>query len=55
VVSHRAPEGDRGRLSRFLEFLPPADLEDFLVHVLQYGANKVFPPEKKTTRKSTAP
>lgn len=52
IVAHRAAEGDRERLGRFLEFVSPKDLEEYLLHVLEYGASRVLP--KKTVRRTTA-
>jgi hypothetical protein len=49
IIAHRAPEGNRERLERFLDFVSPKDLEEYLLHVLDYGASRVLP--KKTARR----
>lgn len=52
LVDNRAPETARAHLTKFLDFIPPDQLEEFLVKCIEYGADKVL-PQKKTVRRTT--
>lgn len=41
----------KSRTKRFIDWVPPEDLEKFLVLAMEYGCEKTYPKQKKKKRR----
>ncbi|NIQ80591.1 MAG: hypothetical protein GTN93_21365 [Anaerolineae bacterium] len=46
LIEHRTTGEKQRHLKKFAEWLPPENMEDFLILCLEYGADKIMPRNK---------